>query len=262
LNKNNINRILHQLERWIDGAKAAWGLGPGRNEHDEERLAWALDQLCAELLQRGNIVPKSKKKRISRDPNDSPVYLEVWGQLLVHVQNKHPKFASQLLDHVISDLTNSLEEDPSLHACWSDWVIWFVENWGSRGVDCTHEDALSLLLFEIGKSDTSEMTRYQPLIQALCASDPEMARRVESLLYARFYTPAEGGDTSISLMEDRLETLDAHLRHQENQQDVQMNEVAQPTAEKTPAPGIRLLGPEDGWRPCPIGVNPMLSRRK
>ncbi len=63
-------------------------------------------------------------------------------------------------------------------------------------------------------------------------------------------------------MEDRLEILDVHLRHQENQQDVQMNEVAQPTAEKTPAPGIRLLGPEDGWRPCPIGVNPMLSRRK
>ncbi len=87
------------------------------------------------------------------------MYLEVWGQLLVHVQNKHPKFASQLLDRVISDLTNSLEEDPSLHACWSDWVIWFVENWGSRGVDCTYEDALSLLLFEIGKSDSSDMTR-------------------------------------------------------------------------------------------------------
>ncbi|SRR5258707_619541 len=65
LNKNNVNRILHQLERWIDGAKAAWGLGPGRNEHDEERLAWALDQLCAELLQKGNIVPKSKKYIVS-----------------------------------------------------------------------------------------------------------------------------------------------------------------------------------------------------
>jgi hypothetical protein len=24
---------------------------------------------------------------------------------------------------------------------------------------------------------------------------------------------------------------------------------------KNPAPGIRRLGPDDGWRPCPIGLN-------
>src|SRR5260370_3336639 len=99
------------------------------------------------------------RKRVSQDPSNSPVYLEVWGQLLLHVQNKHPKFASQLLDRVIGDLTSSEEEDPSLHACLSGWVIWLVKNWGNRGVDCTHEDALSLLLFEIGKGDSSEMTR-------------------------------------------------------------------------------------------------------
>ena len=65
LNKNNVNRILHQIERWVGGAKAAWSLGPGRNAHDEEKLSWALDQLCTELLQRGSIVPMSKKYIIS-----------------------------------------------------------------------------------------------------------------------------------------------------------------------------------------------------
>lgn len=31
-------------------------------------------------------------------------------------------------------------------------------------------------------------------------------------------------------------------------------------AKKNPAPGIRLLGAEEGWRPCPIGFNGITMR--
>ncbi|KAF8334244.1 Las1-like-domain-containing protein [Cantharellus anzutake] len=196
LKKTQITAALRQLERWIDEASAAWRLGPGRNAHQDGGSSWAIDQLCTELVKKGGIVPKSKKKRLQEGPsNESSLsYLELWGQLLLHVQIKHHKFASYLLDRIISTLTNAPEEDPSFHECLSNWVIWVVEKWGHKDVDCTREDALSLLLFEVGRIDSFEMLKYRPMIHSLCGSDSDLEQQIETLLQTRSNTDVEVSD--------------------------------------------------------------------
>lgn len=58
--KADVVRILRNLERWIGEAKVAYGLGRGQMD-DEEKERWAIDQVCEALLQKGFLVPVSKK---------------------------------------------------------------------------------------------------------------------------------------------------------------------------------------------------------
>jgi hypothetical protein len=65
------------------------------------------------------------------------------------------------------------------------------------------------------------------------------------------------------MMEERLFELTRKLSN--SKAAVAISEFAEsldvPTnARKNPAPGIRLLGAEEGWRPCPIGFNGITMR--
>lgn len=52
-----------ELERWIGEAKiASWGFGlAGMEDGDDWKETWALDRLCEGLLDKGGLVPVSKK---------------------------------------------------------------------------------------------------------------------------------------------------------------------------------------------------------
>lgn len=58
--KSDITRLLRNLERWIGEVRVSYGLGKGHMDEDEKER-WAMDQLCDELLQKGFLVPTSKK---------------------------------------------------------------------------------------------------------------------------------------------------------------------------------------------------------
>lgn len=66
----------------------------------------------------------------------------------------------------------------------------------------------------------------------------------------------DAADTPMETMEERLKEVTRKL-------EAPVSVLASPTSvmasivnpESNPAPGLRLLTPETGWRPCPIGVN-------
>lgn len=63
-------------------------------------------------------------------------------------------------------------------------------------------------------------------------------------------------------MEQRIAHLNSSLRASAlDEGEMAMDQTDVPVdAEKNPAPGIRLLGPETGWQPCPIGYNGLTMR--
>jgi ribosomal biogenesis protein LAS1 len=58
--KGDILKLHRDLERWIGEIKVAYGLDMGQMD-DDEKERWAIDQLCDEILEKGFLVPVSKK---------------------------------------------------------------------------------------------------------------------------------------------------------------------------------------------------------
>lgn len=66
-----ITKVLRDIERWVAEAKVAadmsaaaldWDVGDSEaNAEDDSREQWALDKLCDALLEKGGLVPMSKK---------------------------------------------------------------------------------------------------------------------------------------------------------------------------------------------------------
>jgi ribosomal biogenesis protein LAS1 len=68
---SDINRVLRDIERWVAEAKVAANVAAGfgfdsdgfsKNEADDIREKWAMDRLCDALLDKGALVPVSKKQ--------------------------------------------------------------------------------------------------------------------------------------------------------------------------------------------------------
>ncbi|KAI0662478.1 Las1-like-domain-containing protein [Cubamyces menziesii] len=157
-----ITKNMREIERWIAEAKvasaSAMGGGAGwddaQEDGDEEdvREKWALDQLAEVLIQRGMLVPLSKKKRVS--PGQTGLALPrsallIWTPLLTHLQSLHPNLPLHLVAAITAHLsrpaptsdggaafqseTVSLTEDapkadPSYDLCLASWAKWLVDN--------------------------------------------------------------------------------------------------------------------------------------
>lgn len=71
-------------------------------------------------------------------------------------------------------------------------------------------------------------------------------------------------DISMEVMEQRLAELSERLKKATGASAVATTDLSgAPTAPDLsvhPAPGIRLLTPTTGWKPCPIGVNGITMR--
>ena len=118
---------------------------------------------------------------------------------------------------------------------------------------------LSTLLF----SDPTAKDRCLTLLTATSA--PQVCVRLLNQFISFLITPqtASGpsGELSLETMEERV----AELARKFSKTLVAAPALTEPSDSptdpvKNPTPGIRQLGPEDGWRPCPIGYNGITMR--
>ncbi|KZT06264.1 Las1-domain-containing protein [Laetiporus sulphureus 93-53] len=131
-----ITRVLREVERWIAEAKVA---SPGETGEDADgegdgRERWALGRLCDALIEKGALVPLSKKcgfsccsgqcgivdlvicrKRVlpSNTFSPSPSLLQIWTPLLTHLHILHPTLPSVLVFRILSHLTSGSSDRPS-----------------------------------------------------------------------------------------------------------------------------------------------------
>jgi len=120
-NKSVIASLVRDIERWIAEAKVTANLAAGdfdwkagkvsddADANDQYRERWALEKLCDGLLDKGALVPLSKKKRIySADafspPNSS---VQIWSPLLHQLHGFHPDLPHVLCNCIVSYLTSS-----------------------------------------------------------------------------------------------------------------------------------------------------------
>ncbi|KXN81109.1 Protein LAS1 [Leucoagaricus sp. SymC.cos] len=158
--KQEVNTITRDIERWISEANVAaniavsevgWGTGGkeltvealegSRTEDIGPKEKWALEKFCDVLLEKGGLVPLSKKKRIFPEDKFWPPELSVslWAPLLNHIQVLHADFPSTLCTHILSLLlpdntTGSpieAKNDPSYDICLARWVMWSLDNWST-----------------------------------------------------------------------------------------------------------------------------------
>ncbi|OSD05862.1 Las1-domain-containing protein [Trametes coccinea BRFM310] len=167
-----ITKVTREVERWIAEAKVASGSAvsgsgvgwddaqeDGDGDEEDAREKWALDRLSEVLIQRGMLVPLSKKKRLS--PGQTGLALPrssllIWSPLLSHLQTLHPTLPLHLISAMTAQLsmpassssgsaafqseTVSLSDDtpkadPSYELCLASWAKWLVDNCSSADDD-------------------------------------------------------------------------------------------------------------------------------
>ncbi|KAF5356105.1 hypothetical protein D9756_004030 [Leucocoprinus leucothites] len=176
--KQEVNTITRDIERWISEAKVAaniivrelsWDMGEdlaeehkggNRDDNIDTKEKWALERFCDALLEKGSLVPLSKKKRVFPEDKFWPPQFSVslWTPLLKHVQSLHADFAYILCSQIITllflpgaiiDTSVSIEEkisgakpksDPSYDMCLARWVMWALDTWSNPSPDTTETD--------------------------------------------------------------------------------------------------------------------------
>ncbi|KII86378.1 hypothetical protein PLICRDRAFT_287605 [Plicaturopsis crispa FD-325 SS-3] len=263
-----IAHVLREVERWVAEAKTVEWNG---DDDEDAREQWALDGVCDALLEKGALVPLSKKKRKSPDTFFSPPKASVtlWTPLLAHLQAHHADFGAALVGRIVGVLasdpvpssspTQVYEADISYDMCLARWAAWAVERWDEEDGEM-RRDAIAALVTTLGKEVSRDRKAATTLLQTLCAGDPALERASTVLLSAAGSVsspqPQDWDSDDISVMDDRLTALLA-LQTESAPRPAPAADGGFPGSD-TPslslAPGWRLLGEGDGWRPSPIGV--------
>jgi len=171
--KQEVNTIMRDVERWIAEAKVAANMTIGETGWDtgaaglqemnidgsvESKEKWALERFCDALLEKGGLVPLSKKcesilscfdkltflerKRIFPEDRFWPSQLSIslWKPLLQHIQYLHVNFAyilcTQMISllispNTVSDSQNATRGDPLFNMCIARWVMWSLDTWST-----------------------------------------------------------------------------------------------------------------------------------
>ncbi|KAK2461696.1 hypothetical protein APHAL10511_006159 [Amanita phalloides] len=224
-NKLTIAALIRDIERWISEAKVAanltagdlgWKVGKAVDDADtnnQDRERWALEKLCDELLEKGAVIPLSKKKRICPADTFSPPILsvQIWSPLLYHLQGFHPDLPIVFCSNMISYLTSS--DDSTFKACLARWIMWSVKTWGpgEKDDDELKREVVTLLMQALGHglSDGERpMREAHDLLLRLCDGKPEWQGPLTLLLHplGRF-SETEWVSQNIDVMDDRLDTI-------------------------------------------------------
>ncbi|KAI0651506.1 Las1-domain-containing protein [Trametes meyenii] len=296
--RTEIAKATRDIERWIAEAKVAsasanGGVGwedaqeDGDEEDTQER--WALDQLADVLIQKGMLVPLSKKKRLS--PGQTSLALPrstlmIWSPLLSDIQALHPTLPLHLVSAITAHLsrppptanaepgpkdaelillsapTEELKTDPSYDLCLASWAKWLVDNCTKAVVDADEaEDLRESVVVRIisslgpGATDNGVSKAANALLEALSAERPKLATALSILSQGPAHTPQAWEENAIDVMDGRLRTLLAFSGDTQDPEDAEMGDSTSPSGEVLQLPpGWRKLTERDGWRPAPIGV--------
>ncbi|KAI0793360.1 Las1-like-domain-containing protein [Abortiporus biennis] len=194
--KTEVTKVLREIERWIAEAKVAanvssgtfdWDIaGNGEDPEQDLKEKWALEKFCDSLLEKGSLVPLSKKKRAVTSSFQPPAStLSIWTPLLSHVTVLHPTLPSTLINKIISHLTPnvdvpltdvfqqqeniSLEDDTSTNRelsydiCLASWAKWIVDNWEVEDIDTDDDDDEN----ENGGGDREQKLRREDVVISL-----------------------------------------------------------------------------------------------
>lgn len=165
-----ISAVTKDIEKWIAEAKVAvnvaageigWESGAPENFLDSGEIdvkdRWALEKLCDALLQKGALVPLSKKYgmifhhriltyKSRRRKRDFPIgsfsppktSLLLWNPLLRRLHSLYPDFlvvlAGRIVSHLLTD-SDSLktpvenQTDLSYDLCLARWAMWCIDTW-------------------------------------------------------------------------------------------------------------------------------------
>lgn len=195
---------MRDIERWITETKvsAELAVNPLGWEFDDARVdireRWALEVICNALLERGAIVPVSKRSEI----DSSCVFrhssfcrkcralahpflptagsLALWTPLLMQLHEAHTTFPSIFISRIISVLlddlgsntnvniieldSKSLPQDPIYREYLARWANWAAQTWtceSEHGVDLRKEVVLQLApIFVPGHNSGQEAKMY------------------------------------------------------------------------------------------------------
>ncbi|KAF8557355.1 Las1-domain-containing protein [Imleria badia] len=285
--QDRIDSVMRDIERWITEAKvsaelAGNPLGWGFDDNSaatrlDIKEKWALEMICNALLERGAIVPVSR--RDCRAPTDpflpTAASLALWTPLLAQLCETHAAFPSVFISRIISVLLdvlmgpdmdiNIIELDSkSLHrsALYSEylarWVTWAARTWtdeSEHGIDLRREVILQVApIFIPGHNCGPEAKILNELLQAVSVGSKDLKESVELLRSTAAAVPTQPWQThDLVNMEERLQILMANefqtSELQENGSTVR-NDATRPGG--VPATGWKLLDDHSNWAPCPI----------
>ncbi|GLB36507.1 putative las1-like [Lyophyllum shimeji] len=280
--KPAILSVMKDVERWIAEARVAanmttrqlgWEANtseiPGDSEAMDPKERWALERLCDALLEKGALVPLSRKKREFPADNFSPPTFSVllWTPLLHHLQDLHSDFLAILSGRIMSVLAaenapTDGTSDPSYDSCLARWALWCIRAWEedeSQMFDLRKELTVTLLqsLGHVGPTSRGSRKAATALLESLCAGNPQLEAALATLkTLSNAGSLTEWNPEDMIIMDQRLNTLlssSATSRSSKPWTDSPAEPIGAPTSETLP--GWRLLGESSGWRPCPIGVH-------
>ncbi|KAF5375020.1 hypothetical protein D9758_000099 [Tetrapyrgos nigripes] len=238
--KQEIATVFKDLDKWLAEAKVAADVMTGElgwntthmvenaegNEGDEKER-WALEALSDTLLEKGGLVPLSKKKRSFPSDSFSPpnASVEIWTSLLSHVQSLHPDFVSVLVNRLLIRLLNknTNESDQSVETSSNDtsyyigiarWLNWVVHSLVDESEvpdgDLKLDTVASLITaLEPGSKHTTQTRKtLNALLESLCKGDTNLENALATLQSPeKIESAATWSSEDISVMNERLETL-------------------------------------------------------
>lgn len=288
-----VTQVLRDIERWLSEAKVAADVSAATLEWDDTevedgeqqdgRERWALERLCDALLEKGGLVPLSKKKRaVSTNPfQPASSVLAIWTPLLTHLQALHPSLHSVLVSKIIAALlansdagpaesetislaADAQRRDTSYDMCAAGWAHWLLAAFRPAGEAAADdaartEEAIVALMTGLGPGSSAgdaKAARY--LLDALCKRHPALHDTASALLSATAPGAASRwSGEDLATMAARLDALMAPASESSPApESSSAPERDVPSAEGAALPaGWRALSMRDGWKPAPIGVH-------
>ncbi|KAJ2919320.1 hypothetical protein MD484_g1094, partial [Candolleomyces efflorescens] len=289
---------MKDIERWLAEAGVAANLSVGEVGWDapatsgggtstlaeqDSKEKWALDRLCDELLEKGALVPLSKKKRMSSSddaflpPSNT---ITIWAPLLQFIQLQHTEFALVLGTRICSQLVNSeltssnnntppqteseVKSDPTYLSCLARWANWVCDSFSESTTQDLRRDMVAQLLQDLGRAlpNTKKASSALELASILCKGN-EGLESVLCLFAANPKQDPPRGWTApdMQIMQGRLDalqksTLPSSLPKQQQKDAPKHHQSTLRTRVQAQsavvAHGWTLAG--DNWQPCPIGV--------
>ncbi|KAF7982009.1 hypothetical protein HWV62_30244 [Athelia sp. TMB] len=272
----DILSVQRSIQRWIAQAKVAAGTSAGDlawEEDEDPKEKWALERLSDALLEKGALVPLSKKKRLF--PADSflpPLSsLALWTPLLTQIYSEHPSLPYVLVQRILATMLSAPADvsgedprpDPSFDMCLARWAFWAIDTWDVDFEESELDikrDVVVTLVNALGPG-SAETTRDKKaataLLETICGDKKEFQEATKTLLsHGTAAQPHTWTQGDIDEMHQRLHALLSTEKSAPDEGDaLAISLVPQPNSRSSDvAPGWHLLGDNSGWKPCPIGI--------